>query len=91
MSAQPFSDEDLAHRPSINSSFVEHVPATLERAANRLSFPPSYIVVGAYRLITDKSILVPVWKKSQHGVVRGLGIGAAWVRTRPEHFVRDCS
>ncbi|VDB89111.1 unnamed protein product [Peniophora sp. CBMAI 1063] len=78
MSVQPFSDEDLAHRPSINSPFVEHVPPTLERAANRLSFPPSYVVVGAYRLITDKSILVPVWKKSQHGFVRGLGISAAW-------------
>lgn len=30
------------------------VPASLARATSRLQFPPSYVLVGVYRLITDK-------------------------------------
>ena len=58
----------------------EPVPPTLARAAKRLQFPPSYVVVGAYRLITDKALYVPAWEKCQHGTQRGLTVGLVWVR-----------
>lgn len=45
----------------------------------RLNFSPSYILVGVYRLSTDASIRVPVWKKCKHGFVRGALVGLAWV------------
>lgn len=48
-------------------------------AGVRLHFPPSYILVGVYRLSTDVSIRVPVWKKCKHGFVRGALVGLAWV------------
>ena len=31
-------------------------PPELERAARLLQFPPSYVIVGIYRLVTDKSL-----------------------------------
>ena len=58
----------------------EAVPAALERATDRLEFPPSYVVVGIYRLFTDKTLLVPTWKKCEHATIRGLGVGLVWVR-----------
>jgi hypothetical protein len=30
------------------------VPPSLVRATSRLQFPPSYVIVGVYRLFTDK-------------------------------------
>ena len=45
----------------------------------RLEFSPSYILVGVYRLSTDPSIRVPVWKKCKHAFVRGIVVGCAWV------------
>ena len=45
----------------------------------RLEFSPSYILVGVYRLSTDSSIRVPVWKKCKHAFVRGIVVGFAWV------------
>ncbi|KAL1667502.1 hypothetical protein GGF50DRAFT_112230 [Schizophyllum commune] len=56
----------------------EAVPAALERATDRLEFPPSYVVVGIYRLFTDKTLLIPTWKKCEHGTIRGLGVGLVW-------------
>ena len=45
----------------------------------RLDFSPSYVLVGVYRLSTDASIRVPVWKKCKHGFVRGVLVGLTWV------------
>ncbi|KAH9926445.1 uncharacterized protein B0H18DRAFT_1006135 [Fomitopsis serialis] len=58
--------------------YSENVPHNLRRATARLQFPPSYVVVGIYRLFTDRNLFVPAWKKCQHGVVRGLGVGLVW-------------
>lgn len=58
---------------------IDHVPPQLERATMRLEFPPSYVVVGAYRLISDGSLRGPIWNKCKHGVVRGGAVGLGWV------------
>lgn len=47
--------------------------------AFRLAWTPSYVVVGAYRLMTDWSLFWAVWKKCKHGTLRGLAVGSAWV------------
>jgi len=54
-------------------------PPELERAARRLQFPPSYVIVGIYRLATDKSLFKPAWDKCKHGTQRGLTVGFVWV------------
>lgn len=56
----------------------------------RLGFSPSYVLVGVYRLSTDASLRVPVWKKCKHGFIRGMLAGLAWVcvRTTPP-FLRS--
>lgn len=51
----------------------------------RLAFPPIYVLVGAYRLATDKNLYVPAWQKCKHGVVRGMVVGGIWVRA----FLRE--
>ncbi|KAF7315517.1 hypothetical protein MIND_00067000 [Mycena indigotica] len=56
----------------------EPVPSSLTRANTRLQFPPSYVVVGCYRLFTDKLLYVPAWKKCQHGTQRGAVVGLIW-------------
>jgi hypothetical protein len=56
------------------------VPASLEHAYSRLMFPPSYVVVGVYRLFTDRSLAGPAWAKCHHGVRRGAIVGLAWAR-----------
>jgi hypothetical protein len=56
------------------------VPANLQRATLRLKFPPSYVIVGVYRLCTDRSLYKPAWDKCKHGVRRGLIVGFVWVR-----------
>ncbi|KAF8131440.1 hypothetical protein EV363DRAFT_1330070 [Boletus edulis] len=60
------------------SSDSDPVPANLQRATLRLSFPPSYIAVGVYRLCTDESLYKPAWDKCKHGVQRGLIVGFVW-------------
>ena len=60
-----------------------HADATARSKANRaerLSFPPSYVVVGVYRLLSDKNLYVPAWQKCKHGFLRGAVIGLGWVR-----------
>jgi hypothetical protein len=57
------------------------VPPSLERAYARLLFPPSYVVVGAYRLLTDANLRAPAWAKCKHGVVRGACVGFVWVHS----------
>ncbi|KAI0077459.1 hypothetical protein K474DRAFT_1595987 [Panus rudis PR-1116 ss-1] len=65
----------------IADAYSENVPDSLRPATSRLQFPPSYVVVGVYRLFTDKSLYVPAWKKCRNGLVRGLGVGLAWAVT----------
>ncbi|KIM64141.1 hypothetical protein SCLCIDRAFT_1213552 [Scleroderma citrinum Foug A] len=55
-----------------------NVPEHLQRATLRLNFPPSYVVVGVYRLFTDKSLSKPAWDKCRHGVQRGAIVGSVW-------------
>jgi hypothetical protein len=59
---------------------VEHLRPNLARATLRLEFPPSYVFVGVYRLITDKNLYGPVWDKCKHGTRRGAIVGGNWVR-----------
>lgn len=56
-----------------------HVPQQLKRATIRLEFPPSYVLVGVYRLFTDKNLYIPAWDKCRHGTRRGAIVGAIWV------------
>lgn len=48
--------------------------------AERLAFPPLYVLVGAYRLVTDKNLWEPTWAKCKHGAMRGAIVGLGWVR-----------
>ncbi|KAF9225138.1 hypothetical protein BS17DRAFT_700116 [Gyrodon lividus] len=57
---------------------ADSVPQTLQRATLRLNFPPSYVVVGVYRLFTDRSLYKPAWDKCRHGARRGLIVGLVW-------------
>ncbi|PPQ76580.1 hypothetical protein CVT26_012820 [Gymnopilus dilepis] len=61
-----------------NSKSTEHVPATLKRATLRMEFPPSYALVGVYRLCTDKQLYKPAWDKCKHATQRGAVVGAIW-------------
>ncbi|XP_006453767.1 hypothetical protein AGABI2DRAFT_189141 [Agaricus bisporus var. bisporus H97] len=56
----------------------EPVPPELTRATQRLEFPPSYVVVGAYRLLTDEILLKPTWDKCRHAARRGAIVGGIW-------------
>ena len=47
--------------------------------SDRLAFPPVYVLVGVYRLVSDKNLYVPTWQKCKHGAVRGLVVGLGWV------------
>jgi hypothetical protein len=74
-------DKFFKRKPSEGSGppRVENVPDSLHRASFRLEFPPSYVVVGAYRLLSDKSLFVPIWQKCRNGVLRGVTVGGVWV------------
>ncbi|KIK68240.1 hypothetical protein GYMLUDRAFT_35616 [Collybiopsis luxurians FD-317 M1] len=63
-----------------NSSFLRDsdIPEHLRRSTHRLQFPPSYALVGVYRLCTDKNLYTPAWEKCQHGTVRGSAVGLVW-------------
>ncbi|KZT02069.1 uncharacterized protein LAESUDRAFT_730582 [Laetiporus sulphureus 93-53] len=63
------------------SPYSENIPSNLHRAHSRLEFPPVYVVVGIYRLVTDEKLFKPAWKKCEHGLVRGMTIGVVWVAT----------
>ncbi|KAF8167140.1 hypothetical protein B0H34DRAFT_680424 [Crassisporium funariophilum] len=56
----------------------EHVPPELHRATQRLEFPPSYVLVGVYRLFTDKVLYGPAWDKCKHATRRGAIVGTIW-------------
>jgi len=58
---------------------LENVPPPLRRATLRMEFPPSYVLVGVYRLFTDKNLYKPAWDKCNHGTRRGAIVGAMWV------------
>lgn len=57
----------------------QNVPPALARATMRLEFTPSYVLVGVYRLFTDKSLYIPAWDKCRHAARRGAIFGAIWV------------
>ncbi|KAG7442559.1 uncharacterized protein BT62DRAFT_375250 [Guyanagaster necrorhizus] len=61
-----------------DSEAKSSVPAELERATFRLGFPPSYVIVGVYRLFTDKALYQPVWAKCKHGTQRGVIASLIW-------------
>ena len=61
------------------SPYSEDVPKNLRAATSRLQFPPSYVVVGFYRLVSDSKLRVPAWQKCKHGFVRGATVGIIWV------------
>ena len=63
-------EKDTVGRPSL--------PPNLARAALRLEFPPSYVLVGVYRLFTDKNLYGPAWDKCEHGTRRGAIVGSIW-------------
>lgn len=70
----------------VSSPYDENVPANLKASSSRLQFPPSYVVVGVYRLFTDKSLRVPAWHKLKHGVVRGATVAIVWVREPAQKY-----
>jgi hypothetical protein len=60
----------------------EHLPPNLARAALRMGFSPSYVLVGVYRLFTDKNLYGPAWDKCKHATSRGAIVGGIWARFR---------
>ena len=63
----------------LTTPYTEDVPENLRAATSRLQFPASYAIVGVYRLFTDRKLLLPAWKKCEHGFLRGAGVALAWV------------
>jgi hypothetical protein len=61
-----------------NDGAHHHVPQQLKRATIRLEFPPSYVLVGVYRLFTDSNLYKPAWDKCRHATQRGAIVGAIW-------------
>jgi hypothetical protein len=55
------------------------VPDSLQSATLRLSFTPSYVIVGVYRLLSDKALFLPVWNMCRRGFLRGIVVGSIWV------------
>lgn len=70
-------ETELARMQADDALTVEARRAHLRE--ERMEFPPLYVVVGVYRLFTDKNLYVPVWQKCKHGAVRGAVVGLAWV------------
>lgn len=64
---------------SVSPPTDSNIPENLERATLRLNFPPIYVVVGAYRLLTDEMLYKPAWQKCSQGVRRGATASIAWV------------
>ena len=63
----------------VGPSQANYGPPELERASLRLQIPPSYILVGIYRLVTNQTLYKPAWDKCKHGTQRGLVVGFVWV------------
>jgi len=72
------SDGPEAQNEIFQNELAKSVPPHLARATLRLEFPPSYVIVGAYRLCTDKTLFVPAWDKCRHGARRGATVGLVW-------------
>ena len=66
------------------------VPHHLARATFRMDFPPSYVIVGVYRLCTDKNLYKPAWDKCRHAARRGAIVGVVWVRILVVLFLVLC-
>ena len=62
------------------------IPDSLQSATQRLRFPPSYVVVGVYRLLSDKALFSPVWKKCRSGFLRSAAVCGVWVCGRNIKF-----
>ncbi|KAH9984088.1 hypothetical protein BJV74DRAFT_776338 [Russula compacta] len=54
------------------------LPDSLRSATRRLRFPPSYVVVGVYRLLSDKALFFPAWQKCRSGFLKGIAVGSIW-------------
>lgn len=54
------------------------VPDSLQSATLRLCFTPSYVIVGVYRLLSDKALFIPVWNMCRRGFLRGITVGGVW-------------
>ncbi|KAI0962620.1 hypothetical protein AcW1_001398 [Taiwanofungus camphoratus] len=78
MSTDPAPPGDLGEEVL---PYTQDVPDNLRRATARLHFPPSYVAVGVYRLLTDKTLYSPAWKKCEHGLLRGATVGVVWAAT----------
>jgi len=76
MASGPEAQDALFDKP------IEHLddPHHLARATFRMDFPPFYVIVGVYRLCTDKNLYIPAWDKCKHGARRGAIVGVVWVR-----------
>jgi hypothetical protein len=72
------------HSPSMGSGPPKNVdiPDSLRSATQRLGFPPSYVVVGVYRLLLDKALFSPVWQNCRSGFWKSVVVGSVWVRDR---------
>ncbi|TFK32566.1 hypothetical protein BDQ12DRAFT_616860 [Crucibulum laeve] len=73
ISASNFEAQDALFKTPL-----EEVPPPLQRASLRLEFPPSYVIVGVYRLFTDKLLWKPAWDKCKHATQRGAIVGTIW-------------
>ncbi|CED84787.1 hypothetical protein [Phaffia rhodozyma] len=58
---------------------ISHTTLLEDPRSLRLSFSPTYSVVGIYRLLTDSRLQHAVWSKTKHGTIRGLLVGGFWV------------
>jgi hypothetical protein len=77
------ADETLfMHSQSEGSSPPKEVdlPGSLRSATQRLGFSPSYVVVGTYRLFSDRSLISPVWQGCRSGFSKSVAVGSIWVR-----------
>lgn len=75
VSSGPEAQDELFGRREFDA-----VPENLTRATLRLQFPPTYVIVGVYRLFSDKSLYIPAWDKCKHATQRGAIVGVIWVR-----------
>ncbi|GLB43805.1 hypothetical protein LshimejAT787_1403170 [Lyophyllum shimeji] len=74
----PEAQDSLFESGPGEKHLLENVPPTLVHATLRLQFPPTYVIVGVYRLFTDKLLYVPAWDKCRHATRRGAIVGAIW-------------
>jgi len=73
---ESFSTHDLSEGSGPPRSV--DVPDSLQGATLRLGFAPSYVIVGVYRLLSDKALFLPVWHMCQSGFLRGAAVGSIW-------------